>query len=461
MTETVKQHFQPGDVDIEEMYLISSTGTLISLIDYLVEFNLYEYIFNNTLSGDIVISDSRNLIKFMPIIGEEFLVVRLRTPSLEDVISKTFRVYALTDRRIVADQNTQVYTLKFCSVENIVDTLSPLYSSFEGNVTDIVSYIYDNFLLSPRNFKVTGNSAELLEAGSDLALFNQTSNNIKFVSPGWTPLECINWLCSKAIPTSGTACNFLFWETNKRFYFGNLENLFSKYHSFNKVPGVYRLAAASVPGVRSRGTDDLMEKMTLIEDLSIKRSVDFLKNMYNGYLASRSISLDLINKSYENVEYDHLGAFNNYSHISGPGSSGFFKDTYRNTHNHIKFHPKQPNLFSNVIGNANEVSAQVYGNRLSNLLELTNFKMHINIPGRTDLEVGSLIEMDFPDTGPVDDKDMAYDYKDELYSGTYLVTALRHKINLLSGGRHTIVAEVVKDSVTKPKDSFEKYGGVW
>jgi hypothetical protein len=84
----------PGEINIEQLFLVSSKGSL-SVFDYLVELNIYESIFNNVVSGDILLSDSRNLIKEMNIIGEEYLLIKVTTPGLENSIYKTFKVTAV------------------------------------------------------------------------------------------------------------------------------------------------------------------------------------------------------------------------------------------------------------------------------------------------------------------------------------------------------------------------------
>jgi hypothetical protein len=102
----------PGEVAIEELILVAN-GKFIPLNDYLVELNIFESIFSSSISGDIFLSDSRNIIKFLPIIGEEYIIIKLQTPSLDSKIHKTFRITSVEDRTIVRDTNTQLYKLKF------------------------------------------------------------------------------------------------------------------------------------------------------------------------------------------------------------------------------------------------------------------------------------------------------------------------------------------------------------
>ena len=105
----------PGEVAIEELILVAN-GKFIPLNDYLVELNIFESIFSSSISGDIFLSDSRNIIKFLPIIGEEYIIIKLQTPSLDSKIHKTFRITSVEDRTIVRDTNTQLYKLKFISL---------------------------------------------------------------------------------------------------------------------------------------------------------------------------------------------------------------------------------------------------------------------------------------------------------------------------------------------------------
>ena len=86
-----------GQIDIHQLKLISSTsGQIIDLDDYLIELNIFEDIFSNFLYGQIMLADSRNLISILPIIGEEYLLLKMSTPSLDSSFDKTFRIYSIT-----------------------------------------------------------------------------------------------------------------------------------------------------------------------------------------------------------------------------------------------------------------------------------------------------------------------------------------------------------------------------
>ncbi len=258
-----------GEVRIEQLKLINAVDEIIDLTEFVVELNIYEDIFKNYLHGTIVLTDSRNIIDKYNIHGEEFLNVKLRTPSFPDsaVIQKTFRVFKLSDRTIVRDTNTQNFILHFISIEFFYDMSLPLFAPFEGNIFEVAGRIFTDFIASSRNFNVNelSNAVEENPAGTDLIVINETSNKVKFVSPGWSPFKCINWLATKAIPKDGIAKNFIFFESNKNFYFCTLEGLFKNAHENKNYFGRYVISASNI---RKDGTSqNVSRELFLAKDV--------------------------------------------------------------------------------------------------------------------------------------------------------------------------------------------------
>ena len=436
-----------GSVNVRELKLISSTDVVIDLNEFLVELNIYEDLFSSHLYGDILISDSRNLIDTLPIIGEEFLNVEFFTPGFNDFkIKKTFRVFKLSNRQIVRDNNTQTFVLHFASNELFYDILLPLYKSFSGKITDLVEEIFFDYVATNRSENLSFDDKEIqsLNQNTSLIVMNETSNSVKFVSPGWSPFKCINWLASKSIPKNGNAKNFLFFETNKSFYFGSLEYLFRDAIENQNIVGVYNYSPNNIRENKSR---DVASQFFNISDIQMTQTTDHIKNYTNGYLANRLITLDVYNKKYELIDYDYVEDYKNNYHTSGKGDSAvpvFSQNSPRNFTSSISYYPVNPKLFNDFPGNVSEKMGEIYGNRKSTLLDLTNVKMNITVPGRSDIEVGNIIYLKFPGLGPTSEKDMARDNIDINYSGYYLITAIHHRV---TGLEHVMIMEVVKDSL--------------
>ena len=444
-----------GEVRIEQLKLINSANEIIDLTEFIVELNLFEDLFKNYLHGNLVLTDSRNLIDRFNIHGEEFLNVKLRTPSFPDseVIQKTFRVFKLSDRTIVRDTNTQNFVLHFISLELFLDINLPLFAPFEGTVTNVAGAIFSDFIASSRNFNISESGNEINEnpEPTKLIVINEASNKVKFISPGWTPLKCINWLASKAIPKDGTAKNYIFFESNKNFYFGTLENLFRDAHENKNYLGRYFISASNVRETKS--SQNVNREMFLAKNVEMIETTDYIKNYTNGYLGSRLVYLDVFNKEYELIDYDHTAGYEKQYHTSGKGAEAkpiFNKDTFKNFATNISFYPKNPKLFNDYKDNISEKMGEMHGNRLSSLLELTNIKMNMTVPGRTDAEVGRIIYFEYPSMGAKDESDTGSSAQDKLYSGFYLITAIHHKVNKFE---HTMTMEVIKDSLYVDKES--------
>jgi len=435
-----------GSVNIEEIKLISSNNVEIDLNEFLVEFNLYEDLFSSHLYGDIFLSDSRNLIDTLPIIGEEYLNITFFTPSFEQYkIKKTFRVFRLSNRQIIRDNNTQTFVLHFASIELFYDMLLPLYRSFTGKITDIVQELFFDYLSESRNLVVNGDgTSDFNTTNTPLTIINDTSNSVKFVSPGWSPFKCINWLASKSIPKEETSKNFLFWESNKSFYFGSLEYLFKDALENQNIVGVYSYSPNNNKNNKDR---DVVKEFFTISDIEMVQTTDHIKNYTNGYLANRLITLDVYNKKYQFYDYDYVEDYKNNYHTSGKGSDAvpvFISQSPRNVTSSISYYPVNPKLFNDFPDNVSEKMGEIYGNRKSTLLDLTNIKLNITVPGRSDIEVGNLIYINFPALGPAVEKDKNKEHIDRSYSGYYLITAIHHRLTSLE---HVMIMEVIKDSL--------------
>ena len=78
----------------------------------------------------------------------------------------------------------------------------------------------------------------------------------------------------------------------------------------------------------------------------------------------------------------------------------FDKDNPSIPYSSISFYPVNPKLFQTsqtdyFKDNISEKMKDIYGNRKCSLLGLTNVKLNITVPGRTDVEVGNTIKIIF------------------------------------------------------------------
>ena len=72
-----------GEYDLLELKLFTSSGAVINLVNMYQSLNIFENMFSNTLSGELLMIDKNNLVIMMSIVGQEFLSFKIKTTGLE------------------------------------------------------------------------------------------------------------------------------------------------------------------------------------------------------------------------------------------------------------------------------------------------------------------------------------------------------------------------------------------
>ena len=101
-----------GDYNMDEVLLVNHEGEKTDIKKMITEFNIYESIYKNAVTGTIVISDAQNMIVKMPIQGTERLEFKLSTPGTKklthtvDATEETghpFYIYKLTNKKQIQE----------------------------------------------------------------------------------------------------------------------------------------------------------------------------------------------------------------------------------------------------------------------------------------------------------------------------------------------------------------------
>ena len=82
--------------------------------------------------------------------------------------------------------------------------------------------------------------------------------------------------------------------------------------------------------------------------------------------------------------------------------------------------------------------------RTSAIAELNRLKIKVTVPGRTDIDLGMLVQLNFPATTEKSDTPREEQIFDKRMSGLYSITGIMHNV---SSQEHTMELDVVRDSV--------------
>ena len=157
-----------GDVDIERVEIVSSTGRGVEVTNMVAEIQIFEDIFAPCVTGTVTITDSIDLVNVFPFVGEEKIILRIRTPSIPDKmkesrIDQQFFIYKMSDRKVLGDKNV-FYILHFCSYELVSDANLKLSRSFEGKISDIAKKMMKTEIVKsdlPMDIEETKNSVKV------------------------------------------------------------------------------------------------------------------------------------------------------------------------------------------------------------------------------------------------------------------------------------------------------------
>ena len=132
-----------GDFELSKAELITSSGMVIDLSASIINITIFEDTTMSSITGDILLQDSFGLTSVGPIIGQEYLKLQIKTPSLTDkdeIIDFTDNVFLINslESRIEAGNSVTAYLLNFTSSEIIHNARTKVSRSLKGSYSDIV-----------------------------------------------------------------------------------------------------------------------------------------------------------------------------------------------------------------------------------------------------------------------------------------------------------------------------------
>ena len=413
----MNQERTSGQYKLESVKMYSSIrDDFLEISDLVGELNIYEDMFNNTISGNIIIEDMFNMIGKFPIVGHEDVTILLDTPDSDDEMKLVFQVYKLSDYNRISER-VSAYTLNLISKEYILNQGLSVSKSYPSSViSDVVRRIYDELYLH-----------EIYIKPKEIEIENTRSIQDIWI-PNWKPFDAINWLASKSVPEGKFGSNFFFYENRDGYHFKSVEEL----SSVNEPVESYRYAPKNFSHPEKM-MQPKKDQHKVVEDYSIESTYDILANLRMGMYSSRVIYHDMINRLYAIKDYDYAEEWDKHNHI---GNSMMMSPTEERN----KFNTKKLG-YQRIVPISNE--AQGLSNnvqeRLSQLQQLHSFRMNVTMIGDVSRKIGDIIEMEIESP-----EETEGEYKsDPFYSGRYLVTGIRHIINTRG---HTTLMEMVKDS---------------
>ena len=413
------------DFNLNKMELTSATGGVLDLRFVFIEFNVYEQLFNNQITCDILINDARNMLMNFPvgktqdgIFGFETLELSFETPN-QGVWEKQFRLIGITDRSLLKERQMG-YILHFVTPEAVLNMNTRVSKAYKGAlVSDIVDDLHNKWL------------------GGGNIYIETTKFQHHVVIPNLHPTHAINWLCTRANSASFEGANYLYYQDKNQFNFASMESCLQK-----KSEQDYLFQVANV----RRNTSDGYKPVTLTSDQVAAEKYTFdnfsniLENMQAGMYGNQLITHSQVRKRWDHYEFNYPDSFDKYQHLYAENSlwsSGGLGSPINNSAARLKMHSDGPPDFLF----RPEAWIPI---RISQLQQLQNIKLTLTIPGDSNRTVGQVVTFNLPSPEPPINNEQV---NDKYYAGRFLVASVRHKLDV---DKYMTILELIKDSTLEP-----------
>lgn len=452
----------PNDFFIEYVKLYPWNGAApLDLTNVRGQINIYEDIFSNFVTGNIEVIDTWDLPTLYPIVGEEILEISFYRQGTKlrptdgyypeqkhqevdetERYKMTFRVTKMTDRKL-AREKSQYYVLHFVSPELIQNKKKKVRWSFKKKLySEMVQIIYD----------ATINMGKPIE-------IEETKFEQDFSVSNWTPAQSINIISSRSLPAGRNGSSYVFFETLKGFRFVTLEKL---YEEKPKEDILYQWSNVNL----SPENKKIEEEIRNVHSYDFVDYFDVLSNLQHGMYASKLMTYDLVRQRFFEYDFDYLKEFKKHEHLSDhelctdkldalgePYLARFNLMGTNKDHDIIPWIAgKEPGIMPMKI-------EEYVLPRQSQIQQPQNVRMAITLPGSPNRRAGDVLNFMLPNAMGWPEK---YADEPERYlSGKYLITAVRHRIEI-SGYAQDL--EIVKDtykSKIEYVDPVPKYEGAW
>ena len=476
----------PGDFRAGEIILYSYGGSQLEISGMTAVVNVYQDLDSAFLSGNLMFFDSVGAVNKLPIIGNEFLEFKFRTPidakGDEEMNATNHRFQVYEKRSVRSTQNTQAVALFFTSIESIRNERLRVSKSLSGSYGEMVDKIFKT-------------DKTLLNSKKDVFI-DPTKGVYKYTFPNCRPAEAVRHMTYMSEPINFKTPDYMFYENNRGFHFRCLESLYreSGDNTRNRpFVAFIDLLSAFNPNF---GTPDVESESPITKpySFSFNDSYNTLKNTRRGMFGSVTYAHDLIDKKFIKSRTSYTNYYEQALHIDAPTGAGTvyqgimppgpaeFDDDYTvddksygstNKHQINRLHASKltkassannrkymddyfarvfvvPATRSNHNFNSEGTELDPRMTAKQNLSEATRdyFSMDIDVPGNFTYNIGDLVWCEVPSYNAADmttdNKVMREDVIDPFLTGRYLIKSLHHQIDMIDQ-KHTTAMTVVRN----------------
>lgn len=377
---------------VKEIVMTSHSGQQFDLRENMVETHIFSSIIDISISAQLFIHDSFNIIENAPIVGGESVRLKWRTEGRNDYSVYDFKIYKIGRR--TTEDTIQGFVLYLTTADAYNDANISVSQAFKGEYSVSIPKVLNN-LGTTRPIDVDVTSGSMARP---------------FISPNWSPLQISKWMANRAMDDDG----------NPVFFYEDEDG-----YKFRTVSSIYNQPIWSTFVYEPQETFEYSQERTIhnIASFAINNSRNAMANSLDGLYDTELSVYDFRKKT---IDVQHK----TYSQSSAPQVDVDKLDHDVNTDRiHRRFIETQ----------SDRSHEGDYHRRLVNLL-MDQFSITAVLAGDSDMRIGNIIEFDVPATEPLN---RGIKQKEERNSGRFLISAIK---TTLTRQNCTMGITICKDS---------------
>lgn len=403
-----------GDIDIKSITLMSADMSRSkSIFPQVKAIHIYESIFQPVTTAILEMEDTINLHSEYPILGKEFLAIKIKTPGADSSSKYLFRVKRISERVRMENNKGVRYTLVCYSPEYVRGISSLVQDAPEQEAHKTVKDILTNTIQTTKRIR-----ADVTKGIPPKQLSNLP------------PLVAIDLLRSEAKSTNTNALGgaWFFFENADGFNFTTLDKLYERGLKKQKMGSdkVFFYDAAS----------NLSPLGVNIRNILMYKQVSFVDDMdaqYEGAHRASYLGFDLTRGVGQMFDF-RASNFKTPAGLTGTTQSRVANERSTAVTEVIPFRSEV---------NSTDEDAEAIAKRRAFTQQMAQNITHVTIYGDTNITVGDVVKCNITEA-----KDSTSPSNlDRFSSGNYLVTKIKHSIQVSDRSIHVMSMELVKGSI--------------
>ena len=292
-----------GEFILEKCEIVACGDSRVDVSKEMMQIDIYEDINSPLLQGSLVFTDNFGLTNTMPIIGQEILRLKIRTPSItsggafgeEKIIDRQFYINKVNSVKSI-NPNVQAVSVDFISMEGIRNNRTIVDRILTGTYSDIAKQMLKSDLKTKKTVFV-----------------EESSGVKKIIANEKTPIDIILQCKREAVSKENGQPTYRFFETLTGFHFRSIQSMYA-----DDVEQQYTIVENETT---LDGRPNHIAEFARIRDHNINRNPDTMSGTVNGQFSSELTVHDIFNKDIITTNFNYFDQFE-------PDTPSFTINTY-------------------------------------------------------------------------------------------------------------------------------------